>query len=223
VPGTPQQLAGIALASLRNGVPPNLLYGIWGAESDFSRDSSATRPNSAGAVGPFQITKDSLAHSKLQTGDPNNFPDAANAAAQELKADYNRFHNWDLAIAAYNAGAGAVASHGNQIPPYPETQAYVPKVNQLARGFTAAFKSAGLYGADPSKLSQLAHEPPSNAAEQVQATVENVAGVAASVAEEIGKIATILFSPATWLLVLEVVAGTIALFFGLRALTGQTV
>jgi soluble lytic murein transglycosylase-like protein len=39
----------------------------------------------------------------------------------------------DLALAAYNAGPGAVDAAGRQIPDYPETQRYVAAVKDLAR------------------------------------------------------------------------------------------
>lgn len=46
-------------------------------------------------------------------------------------------NNIELAVAAYNAGENAVIRHGKKIPPYRETQAYVPKVLRLYDKFKA--------------------------------------------------------------------------------------
>jgi soluble lytic murein transglycosylase-like protein len=46
-----------------------------------------------------------------------------------LKFLFNRFDgDLRLVLAAYNAGEGAVAKHGNRVPPYRETQGYVRRV-----------------------------------------------------------------------------------------------
>ena len=59
--------------------------------------------------------------------DPLDPAQAVDGAARMLSRDLDRFGRLDLAVAAYNAGAGAVQRHGG-IPPYPETQQYVRRV-----------------------------------------------------------------------------------------------
>jgi SLT domain-containing protein len=49
------------------------------------------------------------------------------AGAKYLSQQYKRFGSWPLALAAYNAGPGAVSKYGG-IPPYRETQNYVAKI-----------------------------------------------------------------------------------------------
>ena len=61
-------------------------------------------------------------------------PDAAiNAQAHLMRDLLGRFGSVPLALAAYNAGPGAVAACGC-IPPFPETRAYVTRILGLLGG-----------------------------------------------------------------------------------------
>jgi soluble lytic murein transglycosylase-like protein len=62
---------------------------------------------------------------------------AVDGAARLLKDLIGRFGRVDLALAAYNAGPGAVLRYDG-IPPYPETQRYVPAVLGIQRSLEAA-------------------------------------------------------------------------------------
>jgi soluble lytic murein transglycosylase-like protein len=58
---------------------------------------------------------------------------AIDAQAHLMRDLLRRFGSVPLALAAYNAGAGAVEQYGG-IPPYPETRAYVAKILGLLNG-----------------------------------------------------------------------------------------
>ena len=54
------------------------------------------------------------------------------AGVRHLKGLLNSYNgNVRLSLAAYNAGAGAVAKYGNVVPPYRETQQYVERITSL--------------------------------------------------------------------------------------------
>ena len=59
--------------------------------------------------------------------------------ARYLSDLMRRYHdNLELVLAAYNAGEQAVDRYGRQVPPFRETQAYVPAVLRLYRQFLAS-------------------------------------------------------------------------------------
>lgn len=115
----------IAAAAQRNNLDPALLKAVVQAESNFS-PSAVSR---AGAKGLMQLM-DATAQ---QLGVANSFDPVENidGGARFLSQLLKRYGgNEVLALAAYNAGPGAVDQWGG-LPPYSETQTYVPRVLNL--------------------------------------------------------------------------------------------
>lgn len=107
-------------AGARYGVDPDLLAAVAWTESSFQPDVVSH----AGAIGLMQIMPGTAGDLGVDPRDPAQ---AIDGAARYLRDAFDQFGDVRLALAAYNAGPGAVASHGG-IPPYPETTAYVVKV-----------------------------------------------------------------------------------------------
>lgn len=108
-------------AASENGVPAELLKAMAVVESRMN--PQATSP--AGAQGLMQLMPATAR--KLGVTDPFD-PEQSIAGGAAFVADLlARFGNTDLAVAAYNAGPGAVQKHGG-IPPFAETQTYVQRV-----------------------------------------------------------------------------------------------
>ena len=107
-------------AGAKYGLNPRLLAAVAKAESNF--DPSAR--SGAGAVGLMQFMPATAAGMGIDPTDPAQ---AIDGAAKYLRTQLDRFGSVDLALAAYNAGPGAVQRAGG-IPPYAETRNYVTKI-----------------------------------------------------------------------------------------------
>jgi len=115
--------AAIAQAAQRNGIDSALLHAVIAVESGYDAAAMSRR----GAAGLMQL----MPATARRYGVTNVFDpvDNVRAGARYLADLLKRFDNdLHLALAAYNAGEGAVAKYGGRIPPYRETAAYVPKV-----------------------------------------------------------------------------------------------
>jgi cell wall-associated NlpC family hydrolase len=121
----------IQQAARDQGVDPALLKGLVQAESGFN-------PNSVSSVGAQGLTQ-LMPDTARGLGVTNSFDPLQNleGGARFLAGALKRFGgNEQLALAAYNAGPGAVERYGG-IPPYAETQAYVPRVLGYANEYRA--------------------------------------------------------------------------------------
>ncbi len=117
-------------------LPPEL---VWVAEVESSFNAKARSP--AGAAGMFQLMPATARDQKLSlwpVDERLQTEKSARAAARYLRELHNRYDDWELALAAYNAGGGRVdkllkqetvrtfAAIARHLPS--ETQMYVPKI-----------------------------------------------------------------------------------------------
>lgn len=122
-----------------HGVRPGLVRAVIQAESNFN--SSARSPK--GAMGLMQLMPRTA--DDLGVLDPFDALDNIRGGVAYLRQLLNRYDNNEtLALAAYNAGPGAVERHGWQVPPYRETQQYVKRIlgSTLLHSRAAALTSA---------------------------------------------------------------------------------
>ena len=121
-----RQLADIVhQAAVSNGIEPELLTALIAVESGHVARAVSPR----GAQGLMQL----MPATAREYGVVDPFDPRQNVAAGalHLRRLLDRFgQDKTLALAAYNAGPGAVVRHHGRIPPYAETTAYVPRVLQ---------------------------------------------------------------------------------------------
>lgn len=105
----------------RQGIDPTLALRVARQESAFRTDAVSPK----GARGVMQLMDGTARDLGV---DPNDVDQNIEGGVRYLKKQLDDFGSPDLALAAYNAGPGAVRKYGG-VPPYAETQDYVSRIN----------------------------------------------------------------------------------------------
>lgn len=149
-------------AARRHGVDPNIALSVAKAESNFNPNARSP----AGAIGVMQLMPSTA---KALGVDPYDTAQNIEGGIRYLKQQYDRFGSWPLALAAYNAGPGAVEKHGG-IPSYPETQEYLRRV--LGDKAVAAYSRASALRQQLAKQMYTPTSDPFDLASQILRYVE---------------------------------------------------
>ena len=112
-----QYLDAAKSAARRNRVPEDLFLRLIQQESAWNANARSHK----GALGLAQLMPQTARGLGV---DPNDVAQNLEGGARYLRQQYDKFGTWRLALAAYNAGPGAVERY-NGVPPYKETQNYV--------------------------------------------------------------------------------------------------
>jgi membrane-bound lytic murein transglycosylase B len=115
----------IAAAAQTHGVDPILVQALIQVESNYQPRARSHK----GAMGLMQLMPATAREYKVR----NAYDPKANidAGVRKLKSLIDKYGVFDLALAAYNAGEGAVERFKG-IPPYRETQTYVSRILSIA-------------------------------------------------------------------------------------------
>jgi len=120
--------SAIEAAAARHNVDPNLVRAVVKVESNFNPNALSRK----GAMGLMQLMPSTARQLKVRNPfDPEQNVDAGVRHLKQLLESYDG--DIKLTLAAYNAGAGAVA-RSSGVPRYAETQNYVRRITNLYYG-----------------------------------------------------------------------------------------
>jgi soluble lytic murein transglycosylase-like protein len=120
--------SAIEQAAARHNVDPNLVRAVVKVESNFNPNAVSRK----GAMGLMQLMPSTARQLKVRNPfDPEQNVDAGVRHLKQLLESYDG--DIKLTLAAYNAGAGAVA-RSSGVPRYAETQNYVRRITNLYYG-----------------------------------------------------------------------------------------
>ncbi len=104
----------------KHGIPEDIFLRLVQQESGWNPGAVSHK----GATGLAQLMPGTARKLGVDINDPRQ---NLEGGARYLRMMYDKFGSWRLALAAYNAGPGAVEQH-NGIPPYAETKNYVKAI-----------------------------------------------------------------------------------------------